>query len=142
MKLAAEFPVGTKLDIDALVETKSYQIQRFLHRYFLLARHYSPSNSMPRVIMREGESKPSFFFASFQLNFANEGKSEIYNKPFIQIGLYKPIQVSRKRKNILCIIWTISRNWILIDPFSKKNCGPFYTYTSFSCNYQLSPTEL
>jgi hypothetical protein len=94
MKLAAEFPVGTKLDIDALVETEPYQIQRFLHRYFLLARHYSPPKFYaPKILVflcaRENQN-PRFSLPFFK--FPKEGEREISNKPFIQIGLCKPIQ--------------------------------------------------
>jgi hypothetical protein len=45
MELAAEFAVGSELDIDALVEAEPYQIQRLLHRDLLLRRRHQHSLS-------------------------------------------------------------------------------------------------
>ena len=39
MEFAAEFTVGTELDVDALIQAESDEIQRLLHCAFFLARH-------------------------------------------------------------------------------------------------------
>ena len=41
MKFASEFTVGAELDVDTLVEAKSYEIQRLLHCALFFARHFS-----------------------------------------------------------------------------------------------------
>jgi hypothetical protein len=41
MEFAAEFTVGSELDVDALVETEPNEIQRLLHCAIILARHSS-----------------------------------------------------------------------------------------------------
>lgn len=44
MKFAAKLTVGTELDVDALVEAESDEIQRLLHCALFFARHFSSSS--------------------------------------------------------------------------------------------------
>jgi len=60
MELAAELAVGSELDVDALVEAEPYQIQRLLHRDFLLRRSHRRRlvHRLPPAAPRPETSKP------------------------------------------------------------------------------------